>query len=141
MKKITIDISSSELKKLLEDYYKGVYNNDSVAILINARRQVVGIYEDEELVTKFSVRRNIEVPKFKIGKCTAICEEEITNAEIKKILNEILEENNYEVDYVNFHTKSKLIGYGFAEEEEIYFDGISVAVKEKQKLKVKQKNL
>ena len=56
MKKITIDISSSELKKLLESYYKGVYNNDSVAILINARRQVVGIYEDEELVTiKFVV--------------------------------------------------------------------------------------
>ena len=46
------------------------------------------------------------------------------------------ENNNYEVDYVDFNTKSKLVGYGHTEEEKIYFDGISVSVKEKQKQKV-----
>ena len=136
MKKITIDISANELKKLLKDYYKVFYNNDSVAILINCRKQSQGIYEFDELVTTLSVRRNIEVPNFKLGKCNAICEEKISNDEIKKILNEILEENNYEVDYVDFNTKSKLVGYGHTEEEKIYFDGISVSVKEKQKQKV-----
>ena len=140
MKKITIDISANELKKLLKDYYKTLYNNDSVAILINCRKQSQGLYEFEELVTTLSVKRNIEVPNFKIGKCTATCEEKISNDEIKKILNEILEENNYEVDYVDFNTKSKLVGYGLTEEEKIYFDGISVVVKE-NKQKVKQKKL
>lgn len=140
MKNITIEISAQELKKLLKDYYKELYNNDSVTILINSRKQLQGIYEFEELVTTLSVRRNIEVPNFKIGKCKAICEEEINDKEIEKILNELLEENNYEVEYIIFNTKSKLVGYGFAEEEEIYFDGIKVSVKEK-KQKVKQKNL
>lgn len=140
MKNITIEISAQELKKLLKDYYKELYNNDSVTILINSGKQLQGIYEFEELVTTLSVRRNIEVPNFKIGKCKAICEEEINDKEIEKILNELLEENNYEVEYINFNTKSKLVGYGFAEEEEIYFDGIKVSVKEK-KQKVKQKSL
>ena len=137
MKKITIDISSQELEKLLKDYYKNIYNNNSVAILINARKQLQGIFEVEELVTTLSVKRNIDVPNFKIGKCNATCEEEISNIEIKKILNEALEENNYEVETITFNTKSKLVGYGPSEQEEIYFDGIRIYVKEKQKVKQK----
>lgn len=130
--KANIEIKPSELKSIINDYYRGIYKEQFVSVGIESGRKCVGIYESQVLYTSLKLKRKIKLKGLEV-----IVEEQIEDEQIKLILNEYLEENNYEVDYVDFNTKSKLVGYGHTEEEKIYFDGISVSVKEKQKQKQK----
>ena len=134
--KSVIEIKPLQLKNLVSDYYKELYKDNSVSVIIESGRNFVGIYESQVLYTILKLKR-----KLKIKGLEVIIEEKIDDNQIKEILNQALDGNNYEVEKLDFQTKCKLVGV--YEDEEVYFKGLNVCVKPKQKVKqkVKQKNL
>lgn len=132
--KITLEIKSNELKKMLLEHYKEIYKDESISIIIHSSKELVGLYEIESLVTNIKLRRNVNI-NLKIGKCSSTLEEEITLQDIKDILQESLNEQEYEVIDLRLDTDKRL--EGFYETEHIVFNGLIVDLKKKQKQKIK----
>lgn len=128
--KANIEIKPSELKSIINDYYRGIYKEQFVSVGIESGRKCVGIYESQVLYTSLKLKRKIKLKGLEV-----IVEEQIEDEQIKLILNEYLEEHNYEVDELEFNTKCRLVG--LYEDEEIYFKGLNVGVKNKEKQKQK----
>jgi len=130
--KIVIEIKPAELKNIMLKYYKQLYNEQVISLKIESGKQYVGLYESPDLYTKIILKRRISINGFE-----AILEEQIDNDKIKEILNQYLEDHNYEVGKFNFETRRRSIGmYG---DEQIYFDCLKIEVKQKEKQKVKTK--
>ena len=131
--KITLEITADELKNILLDYYKKLYNDDSVEISFHSKEISEGFYEFKSVQTIVKLKRSIPI-NLGIGKCTSTLEEEIKKEDIKDILQEALSEYNYEVSYIIFDTEKSCGRY---EETFIQFKGLKADLKTKSKQKVK----
>ena len=119
-----------ELISIITSYYNLIYKGQLVKVEIESKEQCVGFYETKYLYTKINLKR-----KIRINGLEAIVEEQINDDKIKEILNQYLEEHNYEVIKLDFETRRRSISmYGG---EEIYFDCLKVGVKQKEKQKQK----
>lgn len=134
--KITLEIKSDELRKMLLDYYQEFYNDKSIDIVFVPKKE-----QDEELdfkyLTTHIILRKTKPIDLKIGKCTSVIEQQLFSEDIKKVLNSYLSETEYKVINITFRTSEQ--PPSFDEEENFRFDGISVSLKQKQKVKQKTK--
>jgi len=134
--KITLEIKSDELRKMLLDYYQEFYNDKSIDIVFVPKKE-----QDEELdfkyLTTYIILRKTKPIDLKIGKCTSVIEQQLFSEDIKKVLNSYLSETEYKVINITFRTSEQ--PPSFDEEENYSFDGISVSLKQKQKVKQKTK--
>lgn len=134
--KITLEIKSDELRKILLDYYQEFYNDKTIDIVFIPKKEYETEFEFGYLTTKIILKKSKSID-LKIGKCTSIIEQKLFSNDIKKVLTATLAKTDYKVTNIDFKTSEKKVSY---EDEENYsFDGISVSLKRKQK--VKQKTL
>lgn len=128
----TLEIKTENLKKLLLDYYKKFYNDESVDIVFKSNKVYEGFYEFQKLVTKIFVKRN-KLIDLKIGKAFTTIEEEVTVDDIKKVLDKAIEDSEYQVSDVNLQTTEE--SYGIYEDTRICFKGINSKLHKKEKQK------
>lgn len=83
---------------------------------------------DDEVYVKIYYEETIQI----LGH-TAIKTTILTNDEIKGILNELINNEEYQIENLYFNTPMVWKGYGMDEHQEPSFDGVILEVKEKQK--------
>lgn len=128
--KVVIEIKPAELKSIITSYHNLIYKGQLVKVEIKSGEQCIGFYETKYLYTKINLKR-----KIRINGLEATVEEQIEDDKVKEILNQYLEEHNYEVSKLDFETRRRSIG--MYENDEIYFNCLKVGVKQKEKQKQK----
>ena len=133
---ISINIEPDELKKILLDYYKKLYNEDDIKITFYPKKQ--GYYEDDELVTTIKLER-----KIKIGSNIATITNELDKEDLKEVIDDNIKESDYIVSYLNLKTELKTYeNHGMFEGESYSspkFIELQAILKRKEKVKQKIK--
>ena len=89
---IKMEIKPKELKSILLDYYKKLYNDENIQIKFNSEEKTVGIYEDKVAVTTIFLERRI-----KLGSQIVKITEELEESDITEALNSALDNDKYEI--------------------------------------------
>ena len=87
-----------------------------------------GIYEDRVVNVEIYYEEQIEILGHTATKTTTLDKDEI-----KAILNELIDNENYTITSFNYNTNIETKGYCRDEYEEAVFKGVTINVKEKQK--------
>lgn len=124
-----IEINQKELKQLLTDYYKKQYKDESVKITFKTNEEFVGIYENRSVVTRIKLKQNMFLDNYVISK-----EREISEEELKDVLNNMLMEKSYEVIDLFLDNHKYVDYYGYSDYS---FDGVKLNVRKMQKQKIK----
>lgn len=121
-----IEIKPKELKQLLIDYYKNKTKDESVKISFKTSEELVGFYESKSIVTRIKLKRNMS-----LGSQVINSEREISEEELKDVLNEILMEKDYEV--INLFLDNEKQSVGYYEDTSYSFEGVKLNVRKRQK--------
>lgn len=123
MKEMKMDISKSDLLKMLSAYYSKELGT-TVVVKAELHRVPIGYRDDDyENQIEFSYTQTITYGESTITVTTVLSEEDI-----KEVLGKILGELNYSVEQVKYKTDFKYTGYGRDEHAEYYFDGVTIKV-------------
>lgn len=135
---INMNIAPEELKSILLNYYKKLYNNEDIQVLFNAKQEYVPHYEDKQLFTIVNVER-----KIKVGNHVATITYELDESDIRKVLNEDLEKTEYEIFSLSLNTKLETCHSRSFYDEYVYqtptFKGVNTSLKRKERTKQKIK--
>ena len=127
---VTLNIKPNDLRKILTDYYKQLYNDDNITILFKSTEELVGIYEDKELTTTVEMTRRI-----KIGNQIGTIRYDLSKNDIVEVLNNSLNDDNYEIEYITLKTEKEYL------DDYIEFKELEATMKRKEKVKQKIKEL
>ncbi len=120
-----LEINRSDLLGMLSKYYSEKLNK-KIAVKESHKIDCVGLYEDEAVTVRIFFTEEISLLGRIATKTT-----EVTREDIRNILNEALEDDNYRVKEIFFDSGTTTTGSYMGEYEEAYFNGIEVTVEEK----------
>lgn len=122
-----LDIGKEELLGILSDYYSKMFNRK-----IEAKEKhnitYTGIYDDKTAEVTLYYEEEISILGHKAKKTTNISREQIEN-----IINELIREQEIVIDRLEYNSGVGFEGFGYAEQETAYFDGITLSLRDKQK--------
>ena len=131
---ISINIKPDELKKILLDYYKKLYNDESIKFFFISKEELVGYYEDKKLTTTVNMER-----KIKIGKETGTITYELNKKDIIDALNNSINDNNFEIIDISLKTEKEYYNGNYGDYIELKELQAILKRKEKVKQKIKEK--
>lgn len=122
----TIKINKNELKKILEEYYRKVTNDQTITVHFETKFQHTGPKNEEVPVVKITLKRIV-----KIGSYEVTLEETLNEPEINEAISSCLESEEYKIDssYQNIEAS-----YGNSREgtsDKITYSGITVLLTRK----------
>ena len=125
---ISMDISKSELLKMLSAYYTEELGKP-VDIKVNVNKELRGYsydeYYDANIEFYFENEYNVGTAKVKITTT-------LTNEDIKEALNNIVSKLNYSIASIDYDSGVRTVDYGYYESyEKAYFDGVKLNLKQK----------
>lgn len=131
---IALNIKPKDLKVILVDYYKKLYNDDTIKIIFDSDEKLVGYYEDKELITTVKMER-----KLNIGNQTGIITYELSKEDIKEVINYSINDENYEIVDITLKTEKEYYQRGYGDYPEFTELKATLKRKEKVKQKIKEK--
>ena len=127
MEEYELKISKKEFLGILSDYYTLKLEKP---IKVKEKHYIasVGYYETKEVVVEIYYQEQIEILGHLATKTTTI-----TKEELKEILNQLMNNENYVVKDLNYETGTEYEGYRMCETQVPYFNGVTLKIIEKQK--------
>lgn len=121
-----ITYTKKDLKEMIEKYY---YENSGrkVSVSIEAKKEVVGLWESVECITTISISEEVTL----MGMKTTV-KETMSKEELTRIFNELLEKEGYSLESLEYESgiKNETVGYFMNETtvKKAYFNGIRLNI-------------
>lgn len=132
MNNYKLEISKDELLGMLSNYYTRILGH-KIKVEEKSEIEYFGLYENKGAKVTLYYEETIDILGHKATKTTNISEEEL-----KKVLNELIKESGYMIDTLMYNKGVRLEGYYRDEIEVSYFNGIELTLREKGKELVKK---
>ena len=127
MSSLTMDISKKDLLGMLSAYYSEKTGKE---IKVDSKTETVlkgyGMGEHESADVYFYYKLQMDLLGTKVAATLTLSEEEI-----RTVLTELLQRLNYDVDRIDYKKGVRVTGSFRDEQEEAYFDGVSVIINQK----------
>lgn len=124
-----ISITKEQLESILTNYYK-TYEERDVIVVAKAIQGCTGYYEEPCTIVKISAITQMNILGEKV-----VSEEEISDAQLRNILQTLLEEQGYSVEGGSYDAGIDVDDR--FQHKAAYFHGIVIEVQQKKEQKVK----